>query len=104
MSQGKAARIDANRQVEYLPQADPNEFVLRMDAPRKKQLDLLDIVSGGDGFNPDWQEGGINPNTGNRDAMDAPSRKNDGDGVYHSTIGQPLVNGVFIPTGKDTQA
>jgi hypothetical protein len=102
LTQGKAARIGANRQVEYLPQADPNEFVLRMDAPRKKQLDLLDIVAGGDGTDAAWKECGIDPVTGNRDAIDAPSERT-GDGVYHLTSWQPFVDGVFLPTGMDTK-
>jgi hypothetical protein len=102
LTEGQAARVGTDCVFAFLPKADKNEFVTRMDAPRKKQLDLLDIVAGGDGLNPDWQESGIDMLTGNRHDLKF-GDEGEGDGVYHAVAWQPLIDGVFIPTGEKTK-
>jgi hypothetical protein len=102
LTQGQAARVGAGSDFAYLPQADKNEFVMRMDFPRKKQLDLLDVVAGGSGFESHWKESGIDLVTGNRHDLNFEA-ESVGDGVYHAVPWQPLIDGVFIPTGEKTK-
>jgi hypothetical protein len=102
LTQGKAARIGADSKFAYLPQADKNEFVMRMDVPRKKQLDLLDVITGGSGFESNWKESGIDLLTGNRHDLNFEAEPA-GDGVYHPVPWQPLIDGVFIPAGEKTK-
>jgi hypothetical protein len=73
----------------------PN-FVRRLAEP-PKELDLLDIVAGGDGTGH-RREAGLDPTTGMRDTWFAPQDRW-GDGKYRPVPWQPLLDGVFVPPG-----
>jgi hypothetical protein len=64
-------------------------------------LDLADIVGGGDGLGTGRIEYGINPATGEPDGMETKNRL--ADNGYHRVPLNPLIDGVFIPNGKDSQ-
>ena len=75
-------------QVSNEPQVDTSEAA-------EKQLDLLDVVAGGDGFNPDWKEIGMDRNTGNKE-----KDGNTGDVLYRRANSQPFIAAIIIPGAR----
>jgi len=78
---------------------DDSRFVRRMPPPSKLGvLDILDIVSGGDGLGA-ARGAGIDPSSGTKavDLLHGPPI--DGGG-YRTVDWNPLVDGAFIPDGK----
>jgi hypothetical protein len=83
-------------------------FVRKMPKQTIKVFDLVDVVAGGDGFSG-RRDGGINPSDGSMlhgasmtDYYKENPNKDQfrGDGRYHRVEGQPFIDGVFIPDGK----
>lgn len=85
-----------NEKVRFTHPTTPPKFVRRVAEP-SQQLDLLDIVAGGNGLR-DRRERGIDPATGKED----PSFIRDeyeSDGKYHRVALSKWIDGVFIPSG-----
>ena len=73
------------------------KFVRRIyDLP--KELDLLDIVAGGNGTGRQ-RERGVDPTTGMEDPILMP-HKRDGNGKYRLVKWHDLIDGVFVPDGR----
>ncbi len=75
----------------------PPEFVRSLQEPLK-QLDLLDLVAGGNGLGH-RRECGIDPTSGQQDERFVPWTRR-GDGQYHPVKWSRLVDGVFVPDGS----
>jgi hypothetical protein len=84
------------------------DFVRKMPKRTVKVFDLVDVVAGGNGFSHK-RNGAVNPANGtilrNVDMFDYYRQHTDenvftGDGRYHRVIGEPLIDGVFIPNGE----
>ena len=78
--------------------ADPKAFVRKMVRP-PTQLDLLDIVAGGNGLG-NCRERGIDAATGMEDPIFFGESRNKGSG-YHRVTWHKLIDGVFTANGKD---
>lgn len=106
----ESARVEGkagDRRIVVVPAAMDSLFVRDVPKPAVRMVDLVDVVSGGDGFSGRYT-GGVNPSDGRliRDiAMVDYYRKHpketvfQGDGSYHRVEGQPFIDGVFIPDG-----
>jgi hypothetical protein len=64
-------------------------------------VDLADIVGGGNGFGTGRGDYGINPVTGEPSGMETHNRL--ADNSYRISKQNPLVDGVFVPNGKNSQ-
>ncbi|MBN1396120.1 MAG: NPCBM/NEW2 domain-containing protein [Pirellulales bacterium] len=80
--------------VRFTQTATPPKFVRRLYEP-PKQLDLLDIVAGGNGTG-NRRERGIDPSTGKQDTWFLEVNYNS-DSQYHSVKWHSFIDGVFIP-------
>jgi hypothetical protein len=77
--------------------ADPSSFVRRLDRT-PKQLDLLDVVAGGNGIGR-HRDRGIDPTTGMEDPLCFMGERS-GDRRYRPVAWHKLIDGVFIPDGR----
>ncbi len=93
----EATRIDGKTGTVETVNLDGLRFVRRMP-PRPIDLDLSDIVAGGDGLGS-GRHHGIDPSTGRLDAAAGQGRLW-GDGRFHPTILSSYVDGAFIPDGS----
>ncbi len=75
----------------------PPQFVRSLRG-RPKQLDLLDLVAGGNGLGH-RRESGIDPTSGQQDEQYVPWTRH-GDGQYHPVKWSKFVDGVFAPDGR----
>ena len=75
----------------------PPQFV-RSLRELPKQLDLLDLVAGGNGLGH-RRESGIDPTSGQQDERFVPWTRR-GDGEYHPVEWSRFVDGVFVPDGR----
>lgn len=93
-------RGEGNHVTVFVTLAKPTHFVRSISKPLIKMLDLVDVVSGGDGFSG-RRNRGIEANTGKPTDTPPPLTASGfvGDAQYHRTEGLPFVDGVFIPNG-----
>ncbi len=79
------------------------DFTRGMPKVTYKTLDLVDVVAGGDGFSG-RRNCGIDPTNGQVDTMTSKDTDSGvsfhGNGKYHRVEALPLVDGVFIPDGR----
>ncbi len=93
---GRAARLDATAASVLRVPAVLARFVRELDTDRL-DLDLSDVIAGGDGRG-NGSADGIDPRDGR--IVSAPALGNTvGDNRYHRTV-SPFVDGVFIPDGN----
>ncbi|MBN1395824.1 MAG: hypothetical protein JW959_12450 [Pirellulales bacterium] len=85
---------DEAESVRFTRPATPLKFVRRIYEP-PKQLDLLDVVAGGDGTG-NRRERGIDQASGMQDTWYADNVRFD-DHEYHPVIWNKFVDGVFVP-------
>ncbi len=78
---------------------DQKSFARRLVGPLQV-IDLLDIVAGGTGRG-NLRERGIDPTTGMEDPLFASSRLTSDSRYRPITWGRGLIDGVFVPNGKD---
>jgi hypothetical protein len=105
LSQNESARVESgggNRVTVLGPSAKAPSFVREIPKLTLKTLDLADVVAGGDGFSG-RRDAGIDSTTGR--ATSTPKLDGEpclvGDGRYHRAQSLPLVDGVFIPEGRN---
>jgi hypothetical protein len=77
--------------------ADPQGFVRRLDKT-PKELDVLDIVAGGNGMGH-LRDRGIDPTTGMEDPLCFVGERR-GDRRYRRVAWHKLIDGVFMPDGR----
>lgn len=83
-----------DEKVRFTQPTTQPKFVRRLAEP-PKQLDLLDIVAGGNGLG-NRRERGIDPSSGRQDTWFVKTRR-DSDHQYHRVEWSTLIDGVFIP-------
>jgi hypothetical protein len=106
LSAGQSARVEKDNASGQLkltsgPQAalsvlEQEKFVRRLREP-PKELDLLDIIAGGDGRGK-RRELGIDPASGLQDRSFV-AQTRFGDGRYQPVAWSKLIDGVFVPNG-----
>jgi len=89
----RVIRLDASETATYSA-----KFARRLREP-PKFLDLLDIVAGGDGLG-NRRERGIDPTTGMEDPVFVHADRG-GNKQYHLVSWHPLIDGVFVPDGRN---
>jgi hypothetical protein len=78
---------------------DATRFVRGIPVVRKRFLDLVDVVAGGNGFSG-RRNAGIDPSNGQLCTETPKISERQGDNKYHRVQGMPFVDGVFIPDGR----
>ena len=77
------------------------EFIREIPRPKIKTFDLVDVVAGGDGFSG-RRNRGIGSTTGEVVTRALPDDEvPPGDGQYHRVAWSPLIDGVFVPDGRN---
>jgi hypothetical protein len=107
ISQGFAKLISGGTsQVDDIPVKE-TEFVRSINSKNdtvwrgQKQINLADIVSGGNGLGTGTIEIGIDPISGKPSKGSRETRKAEND--YHPVPANPYVDGVFVPNGRTPQ-
>jgi hypothetical protein len=108
LSAGQSARVEKDQISGQLkltsgPQAalsvhEQEKFVRRLREP-PKELDLLDIVAGGNGLGR-RRERGIDPTSGSYEPQFFVGHRANGN-QYHTVVWNRLIDGVFVPVGGD---
>ncbi len=78
-----------------------SDFVRRMPKQVTRYLDLVDVVAGGNGF-MGRRNGAIDPTNGGTSTKPPENLGFTSDGQYHRVPSLPMIDGVFIPQGKQT--
>ena len=105
---GQAKKIAANTSVVTDAVFDDNLFVRTFDSREdfvwrgKKNIDLADIVGGGNGFGNGKKNSGLDPETGLVVNMTFGDRCHETN-HYNFVSQNPLIDGVFVPNGKTEQ-
>ncbi|MBN1395090.1 MAG: NPCBM/NEW2 domain-containing protein [Pirellulales bacterium] len=106
LRKNESALVERTNSSDILPKivmgvaaADTVKFIRELPQPRRNFIDLADIAAGGDGLG--WRnQRGVDPSTGAIIAAPIGSFGAEGDGRYHLVEGLPLVDGVFVPDGR----
>lgn len=96
-------RGGGNRLTVFVTPTKPTSFIREIPKQTIKNLDLVDVVAGGDGFSG-RRDRGINPTNGKVTPTAHLAKSIDelmvGDNKYHRVDALPFVDGVFIPDGR----
>lgn len=105
--QGNAKAVSANSAAAIDIPLRETKFIRNINSKTntvwrgQKQIDLADYVGGGNGFGTGALNFGIDPVTGELCGIKTINRTTPN--VYKVVPGNPFVDGVFVPNGKDTQ-
>jgi cell division protein FtsL len=104
---GQALRLEQQSDSVKTIELNDNAFVRSIDSQAnllwrgQKQINLADVVGGGDGFGTGKIDFGIDPKTGNFCNIKVGARE--ATNKYTSVAGNVFVDGVFVPDGKSRQ-
>jgi hypothetical protein len=105
--ENKAVRYDAaSRRIDEIP-FEERGFVRSIDSKTnttwrgRTQIDLADIVGGGNGFGSGHLGIGIDPGTGQ--ATDIMFSNRRATNEYRPVLSNPFIDGVFVPDGRSKQ-
>jgi hypothetical protein len=100
MTKGMAARIHSDGTKHFGVETEIGQFARFVPAMNqdKNELSVVDVLCGGDGFNTSLS-GAADPLTGKQDHGEQKPGNRRSNGKYHPVDWNPILDGVFMPTG-----
>jgi hypothetical protein len=105
LTQGQATTMDAQGRMSPTTRAEREHFISNLSQVGStslpgRQLDLADLVGGGNGFGTGRIDHGLDPGSGRRINQPLSERHPDQQRRYHLLADNPYVDGVLVPDGR----